>query len=145
MIFQLVPLSSFPLWKLAEKASNNVKVVISGEGADEIFSGYVRYLPVAQEYNIKKAYPSYTSYLFKKYYKFESFLDGFTSLTIREKESFEVVREYIKPYFEMFDDPINAMGYADFNLVMPSLLQMGDRMSSAFSLLKIGVRFLTNE
>ena len=34
----------------------------------------------------------------------------------------------------MFDDPINAMGYADFELVMPSLLQMGDRMSSAFSL-----------
>ncbi len=132
--FPVGSLSSFPLWKLAEKASNNVKVVLSGEGADEIFSGYVRYLPVAQEYNIKKAYPSYTSYLFKKYYKFESFLDGFTSLTIREKESFEVVRENMKPYFEMFDDPINAMGYADFNLVMPSLLQMGDRMSSAFSL-----------
>ena len=34
----------------------------------------------------------------------------------------------------MFDDPINAMGYADFDLIMPSLLQMGDRMSSAFSI-----------
>ena len=34
----------------------------------------------------------------------------------------------------MFDNPINAMGYADFDLIMPSLLQMGDRMSSAFSI-----------
>ena len=40
----------------------------------------------------------------------------------------------LKPYFEMFYDPINAMGYADFDLIMPSLLQMGDRMSSAFSI-----------
>ncbi len=38
----------------------------------------------------------------------------------------------MKPIFEMFDDPINAMGYFDFKYVMPSLLQMGDRMSSAF-------------
>ena len=31
----------------------------------------------------------------------------------------------------MFDDPINAMGFSDFKVVMPSLLQMGDRMSAA--------------
>ena len=34
----------------------------------------------------------------------------------------------------MFEDPINAMGFADFKLVMPSLLQMGDRMAGAFGL-----------
>ena len=34
----------------------------------------------------------------------------------------------------MFDDPINAMGYADFKLILPSLLQMGDRMSSSFGI-----------
>ena len=34
----------------------------------------------------------------------------------------------------MFDDPINAMGYIDFKYVMPSLLQMGDRMASALGL-----------
>ena len=41
------------------------------------------------------------------------------------------MRETVKPYFELFDDPINAMGFADFKVVMPSLLQMGDRMSGA--------------
>ena len=34
----------------------------------------------------------------------------------------------------MFDDPINAMGFSDFKLIMPSLLQMGDRMSAAFGI-----------
>ena len=34
----------------------------------------------------------------------------------------------------MFSDPINAMGFADFKVILPSLLQMGDRMASAFGL-----------
>ena len=59
--FPVGSLSSFPLWKLAHTAKK-VKVVLSGEGADEIFGGYVRYMPIAQEYNLKK-YPSYESYL----------------------------------------------------------------------------------
>ena len=32
-----------PSWKLAEKASERFKVVLSGEGADELFAGYGRY------------------------------------------------------------------------------------------------------
>ena len=35
-------------------------------------------------------------------------------------------------YFEMFDNPVTAMCYFDFKVIMPSLLQMGDRMSAAF-------------
>ena len=35
-------------------------------------------------------------------------------------------------YFETFDNPVSAMCYFDFKVIMPSLLQMGDRMSSAF-------------
>jgi asparagine synthase (glutamine-hydrolysing) len=32
-----------PTWKLAEAASREVKVVLSGEGGDEVFAGYGRY------------------------------------------------------------------------------------------------------
>lgn len=51
--------SPFGLWKLAEMASKKVKVVVSGEGADELFGGYVRYIAPHFNYNAQGAFPSY--------------------------------------------------------------------------------------
>ena len=124
-------LSSYPLWKLAQLASRKkIKVIISGEGADEIFSGYVRYLPISKQWVLERKFNSY-KYLFKKFYN--SYVESFARITSRSENIF-FVKEKIKKYFDMFDDPINAMGFADFKLVMPSLLQMGDRMCSAFGI-----------
>lgn len=128
--FPVGSLSSYPLYKLAEEAKKKVKVVISGEGADEIFGGYVRYLPINQIFEINKKFPSY-KYLFNKYY--DNYLDCFSRITSRNND-ISTVKKYYKKYFEMFDDPINAIGFCDFKLVMPSLLQMGDRMASLFGL-----------
>lgn len=128
--FPVGSLSSYPLYKLAERAKKKVKVIISGEGADEIFGGYVRYLPISKIWELNKKFPSYTD-LFNKYY--DNYLTSFSKITSRNK-NFNLVENYYKKYFEMFDDPINAMGFADFKLIMPSLLQMGDRMSAAFGL-----------
>jgi asparagine synthase (glutamine-hydrolysing) len=129
--FPVGSLSSYPLWKLAEKAKkNDIKVILSGEGADEIFSGYVRYLPISLQWELENKYKSYKP-LFKKFYN--SYLDSFSRITARS-EDHDYVKIKIKEYFEMFDDPINAMGFSDFKLIMPSLLQMGDRMSAAFGI-----------
>lgn len=58
--YPLDSFSSFGLWKLAEQAKNaGVKVVLSGEGADELFGGYVRYVPNALNYEARKRFPSY--------------------------------------------------------------------------------------
>ena len=60
--------SSYPLWKLAEKAKNKkIKVILSGEGADEIFGGYIRYMPIYASWQLKQNFKSYTP-LFNKYY-----------------------------------------------------------------------------
>jgi asparagine synthase (glutamine-hydrolysing) len=128
--FPVGSLSTYPLWKLAGRASRHVKVVLSGEGADEIFGGYIRYLPIAREWEVRQRYPSY-QYIFDKFYP--PYLDGFAKITARNGNA-GLARERMRPYFEAFDDPINAMGFADFKLVLPSLLQMGDRMAGAFGL-----------
>lgn len=131
--FPVGSLGFFGMWKLAEKASKDVTVILSGEGADELFGGYVRYMPIAREYQLHQQFPSY-EYLFSKHYGKRDFASDFARITTRNEKYTEVVRERVAPYFDMFDDPISAMGFADFKLILPSLMQMGDRMAGAFSI-----------
>ena len=123
----------FGMWKLAEAAAKDVKVILSGEGADEIFGGYVRYMPIAREYQLRQHCPSY-AYLFGKHFGVEDYVSAFARITSRNDNFLDLVREKVEPFFRMFSDPVNAMGFADFKLIFPSLTQMGDRMAGAFGI-----------
>ena len=86
-------------------------------------------MPIYMQWKLNKKFPSY-EYLFRKVY--DPYLDGYSNLSSRNKKDTKLIKKIMKPYFEMFDDPITSMCYFDFKVIMPSLLQMGDRMSSSF-------------
>ena len=69
-------------------------MVISGEGADEIFGGYVRYIPIANQYYTNKTFPSYTP-LFKKINN--SYVDNY-SILISKGKDFNYIKEIIKVF-----------------------------------------------
>lgn len=125
--------SMFPLYMLAQKAAERVKIVVSGEGADELFSGYARYLVLVREQGLfeipeLKIYkPFLEAYL-------GSTLDRFARLLNRGKVFDLAVKAVVSRHFEQFDDVVHAMGYTEFKSLLVSLLQMEDRTASAFGL-----------
>jgi len=129
--FPVGSLSSYPLYKLAEKASlNGVKVVVSGEGSDEILGGYVRYLPISNLDDVYNNFPSYQR-LFNKALGSREL--QFAKISCRN-DDVDFVMHLIEECRAKTSDMLTCMQYFDFKYVLPSLLQMGDRMASNFSL-----------
>ena len=126
-------LSMFPLYMLAKEASKHVKIVMSGEGSDELFSGYSRYLIMTYEEEIYKL-PELTRYRPLLNYYLGSRLSRFAHLINRGNVPDATVEKLISRYFNQFSDLVHAIGYTEFKLLLPSLLQMEDRTSSAFGL-----------
>jgi asparagine synthase (glutamine-hydrolysing) len=131
--------TSFSLWMLLERACKDLKVVLSGEGADEIFSGYHRYHLLYHDEQIHslEAMRNY-KYLIDRYYG--SPVDRYVKLINRcENQYDEEVRYYltssVKLFFERIEgDIVHSMGLNDFYTTMQVLLQMVDRLCMAFSI-----------
>jgi len=131
--------TSFSLWMLLERAKKDVRVVMTGDGADETFSGYHRYLLLYHDEQIKKLETmSKYSYLINKYYG--SPIERYLKLINRCENQFDnKVNTYLENSIRYFFDKVNgdivhSMGLNDFYTTMQVLLQMSDRLCMAFSI-----------
>lgn len=154
--------SSVPLWFLAKLAREQVTVVLSGEGADEIYAGYEWYdeTPMMQKYKkLPKPIRAAAAAVAKKlpYFKGHDFIikssgnpeDYFIgqALVWDEKSAYRLlkpeyrvgpgVHEVTAPIYARVKDKseLDKKQYLDLNLWLPGdILLKADRMSMASSL-----------
>jgi asparagine synthase (glutamine-hydrolysing) len=164
--------SAVPLFFLAELASKHVTVTLSGEGADEMFAGYLWYqksknlllyekIPFSLRRmvsNISKNLPKnkVTNFLIKGGQTIEEKFIG-EAIVFKEAEAMEVLKDDYRKgpsvssiTKKVYDEIPNAddttkMQYLDMNLWLPGdILLKADKMSMAHSL-ELRVPFLDKE
>lgn len=164
--------SAVPLYFLAQNASKHVKVVLSGEGADELFGGYNSYTEPLSYRPYQSVVPAalrrkmaalVTKLPALKGQRFlqraalpieERFFRHEYNFTVTERE--EILAEpipahdpphYTRPYFDRVaqHDDITKMQYVDFyTWMLHDILLKADKMSMASSL-ELRVPFLDRE
>jgi len=164
--------SIVPLYFLAELASKHVTVVLSGEGADELFGGYADYdtAPALKKYKkipllirkqlgvAAKRLPEVKgkSFLIKGGLPVEDWFIGQAKI-FSEEEAASIVRpdyshslkveEIVKPIYDQVkqQDDVTKMQYLDLHLwLVDDILLKADKMSMAHSI-ELRVPFLDRE
>jgi asparagine synthase (glutamine-hydrolysing) len=128
--------SSIAEFALARLASRHVKVAIGGQGADEAFGGYVRYLLLVEERRLAEA-PMLREYqpLARVLWGDDVFglpADRYFQLIRRGVGADEAIRARVRSIFARKGSLVDHMGAADFALTFPSLITMNDRAAAAF-------------
>ncbi|MBD5102896.1 MAG: asparagine synthase (glutamine-hydrolyzing) [Subdoligranulum sp.] len=164
--------SSVPLWFLAKLAREEVTVVLSGEGADELFAGYEWYAdtPAMEKYkklplgmrraaaDVAKKLPYFKgkNFLIKSAERPEDYFYG-QALVFPENEAGDILQpayakgpcahELAAPVYARVQgqDEVTKKQYLDMNLWLPGdILLKADKMCMAHSL-ELRVPFLDKE
>jgi asparagine synthase (glutamine-hydrolysing) len=164
--------SAVPLYFLAQRAAQDVKVVLSGEGADELFGGYNSYVEPLSYQPYQRVAPAPVRralgrlaarmprvpgrrFLMRAAEPIESrFFRHTYNFTPEERGRYlaraipsELPAAYTKPYFDKVagHDDITKMQYADlYTWLLHDILLKADKMSMAASL-ELRVPFLDKE
>ena len=130
--------SSIGEFSLARLASRHVKVVLGGQGADECFGGYVRYLLMNLEENLGKC-EELLHYLplarfFWKEEMFSDYSRRYYQLIRRSGGEETAGLGRVRNAFSAHAHLLDQMGRADIELSLPSLITMNDRAAAAWGL-----------
>ena len=127
--------SSIAEFALARLAKPHVKVVLGGQGADEIFGGYVRYLLMLEEARLAEV-PILRSYIpLARYFwsekMFRDHSERYFDLVKRGDDPSGKIFGLFRGIFEKQRSLIDRMGYTDLKLTFPSLITMNDKAVAA--------------
>jgi asparagine synthase (glutamine-hydrolysing) len=130
-------ISEFMLAEAAQK--DGVKVILGGQGADEIFGGYIRYLLMSIEEGMGRSPELKNYHSLARYFwtptMFENPAKRYFRLIHRATPADE--RPYIKNVEKLFSrhqDLLDKMGFCDTHISLPSLLTMNDRACASYGL-----------
>lgn len=130
--------SSIGEFSLARAASEQVKVVLGGQGADECFGGYVRYLLMTAEEELgsREELRHYLP-LARFFWHPEMFTDParrYFQLIRRSERECPSSEQRVRDSFARHAHLVDRMGRADIELSLPSLITMNDRAAAAWGL-----------
>lgn len=129
--------SSVAEFALARAAREHVKVVLGGQGADEIFGGYARYVLLSEERRLAEAE------LLRDYHPLARVLWGPEAFADPAERYFQLIRrgkgsdsalETVRRIFARGGSLVDHMAAVDLALTFPSLILMNDRAAAAYGL-----------